>query len=85
MAYAREGEFGSEVYVWSDGEHLHCECHKRLVTPSREAMMEHLHWHEERGNAVPDRAFVRLQWEIEHWGDAVTARGPGHWEGASLL
>lgn len=75
MAYARHGE-DSDVYVFSDGEMLHCmDCSESagltFRTPSRQLMLEHLVQHIADGDLVPGHALERLANEIQGEGDRV--------------
>lgn len=74
MSYARFGFEGSNVYVYSDGEQLHC-CMCRMeqmaddetdfCTNSRTRMALHLSAHRAYGHTVPESAFERLRLEAQ--------------------
>jgi hypothetical protein len=69
MSYARLDGKTSDVYVWSDGNRLHCTwC--RLSTTGDEAlftdypeMLAHLAEHSAQGHRVPDYALEALRRE----------------------
>jgi hypothetical protein len=70
MSYADPGNGDSDVYVWSDGQLLHCDgCplfgDVAYVTEatSQGQMAEHLRAHVAAGHAVPDAALARLDSE----------------------
>ena len=69
MSYARFGEDGSNVYIYSDSENLIC-CGCELGngdfhTHSWPAMIAHLQLHIEHGEHVPKHVFDRLNREIK--------------------
>lgn len=66
MAYAREGEDDSDVYVYRGGA-LCCEggFHRLILweTTCEADMIEHLHRHMDAGDVVPESALKRLEAE----------------------
>jgi hypothetical protein len=76
MSYARTGEDGSDVYLYSDGEAIVCiwpeESEIRFLRISE--AIAHLRDRQGQGMGVPDYVFERLEWEQEHYGDLVETR-----------
>jgi hypothetical protein len=72
LSYARFSEGESEVYVYRHifGDLRCCSCrilanHLDFVALTEEDMLAHLNEHRALGHLVPDRAFTRLQAEIQ--------------------
>lgn len=64
MSYAEPNPW-SDVYVWRDGERLHCEAEGRKYTCETEReMYQHLRMHVRKGDKVPDKALERLWHEM---------------------
>lgn len=68
MSYARKGP-DSDVYVYSDGEWLHCmacwldEDGNTVSHDNYPEMITHLESHRAKGHSVPDYALERLRKE----------------------
>ncbi|WP_129665747.1 hypothetical protein [Phytoactinopolyspora endophytica] len=77
MAYARFGWGHSDVYVfWCvDGCFTCCMCIRDADphTPDAEVMADHLRWHIEQGDNVPDHVIPAIL------GDATPDSNRDHW------
>lgn len=87
MSYCRNNGQDSDVYVIGTRDPqekqsiLQCFCGERgengnYLRPfpsftTRSGMIAHLREHQERGDKVPDRAFQRLEQEIQEQGDEM--------------
>ena len=81
MSYARFGEDGSDVYLYSVapcGDYFECcSCTLKLrgTLPTPQAAIRHLEEHVAAGDCVPARAFELLLADTEHgppWTNGVT-------------
>ena len=87
MSYCRPGELGSDVYVYTDGEQIHCDSEgKRYSTSSHQEMIDHLRMHVRRGHHVPRKAFDRLEAERDGLPyETDVERALREWKKAGLL